>query len=75
MYVMNVSTLYFAEWKEHFDSDVFSFYHLCCKRDGVSIDFSVVVKEDLTYRVSFQGTVIEVFDCCFYFVHHHLRFE
>ena len=56
---MNTTALYFAEWREHFESDVFSLYHLCSERSGVCIDFCVVMKEDLTYTVSFKGTVID----------------
>ena len=56
---MNTTALYFAEWREHFESDVFFLYHLCSERSGVCIDFCVVMKEDLTYTVSFKGTVID----------------
>ena len=50
----------FVEWKEHFESDVFYLYRLCSKSDEISIDFSVTVKEDLTYTISFKGAVIDV---------------
>ena len=56
-------TYFFVDWKELWQSGILSLYYLFPEGKGIRVKYSVVVEEDLTYTVSFQGTAVDLQKC------------